>query len=301
MVYRNDASAPRKSPTFRGRAAFTLIELLVVIAIIAILAAILFPVFAQAREKARAISCLSNEKQIGTAVLMYAQDYDEAVVPYLGCAANQGCTPVPAGPEGRFQRLFTGRLQPYIKNGASVPASGVFVCPSWSLNKMLEASDATECDAGTGHDDLPVQVTDGKEEYYSSYGMAFAMCQDSEQTDDFPCTAPKDYDKTGQTEADALFLYPGSLLYPPAKGGLTRYLPAIARPAETALVADGATFFGQQYFNVFFGCEAAKMHQDGGNFAFLDGHAKYIKGNAERYRIQLPSGTWIEKYFYWAE
>jgi len=63
------------------RGGFTLIELLVVIAIIAILAAILFPVFAQAREKARQATCSSNLKQIGTAALMYAEDYDETVMP----------------------------------------------------------------------------------------------------------------------------------------------------------------------------------------------------------------------------
>src|SRR5437016_4167237 len=59
------------------RRGFTLIELLVVIAIIAILAAILFPVFAQAREKARAATCVSNLKQVGNAMMMYVQDYDE--------------------------------------------------------------------------------------------------------------------------------------------------------------------------------------------------------------------------------
>lgn len=62
-----------------SRRGFTLIELLVVIAIIAILAAILFPVFAQAREKARQSACLSNMKQVSTALMMYAQDYDEAL------------------------------------------------------------------------------------------------------------------------------------------------------------------------------------------------------------------------------
>src|SRR5438034_6492919 len=67
----------------KSRNGFTLIELLVVIAIIAILAAILFPVFAQAREKARSISCLSNNKQIGTAYMMYLQDYDENFPPHV--------------------------------------------------------------------------------------------------------------------------------------------------------------------------------------------------------------------------
>src|SRR5262249_34927424 len=71
-------SPPRRREMTRdARSAFTLIELLVVIAVIAILAAILFPVFAQVRENARSAGCLSNLKQIGSAWMMYAQDYDE--------------------------------------------------------------------------------------------------------------------------------------------------------------------------------------------------------------------------------
>src|SRR5437879_2990316 len=69
-----------RKPMNHTRRGFTLIELLVVIAIIAILAAILFPVFAQAREKARSVSCLSNMRQIGMAIQMYAQDWDEGLV-----------------------------------------------------------------------------------------------------------------------------------------------------------------------------------------------------------------------------
>ena len=91
---------------------FTLIELLVVIAIIAILAAILFPVFAQAREKARQTQCTNNLKQIGTAVQMYSQDYDE-MMPYL--AYNGGNT---------LGVHWFDSLTPYIKN------AGVWRCPS---------------------------------------------------------------------------------------------------------------------------------------------------------------------------
>ena len=92
----------------RRQSGFTLIELLVVIAIIAILAAILFPVFAQAREKARSISCLSNLKQIGTGWMMYVQDYDETI--------PEGWSAVSGG--------FHNLVQPYMKSHKIVE------CPS---------------------------------------------------------------------------------------------------------------------------------------------------------------------------
>src|SRR5688572_26486024 len=99
------------------RRAFTLIELLVVIAIIAILAAILFPVFAQAREKARQTSCLSNMKQLGLGVQMYAQDWDETMPPRNECvpdfgnpASGEQCEGLPWRPN------FLWCLTPYVKN-----------------------------------------------------------------------------------------------------------------------------------------------------------------------------------------
>src|SRR5262245_46502674 len=96
------------------RKAFTLIELLVVIAIIAILAAILFPVFAQAKEAAKKTACLSNDKQMATALFMYAGDYDDML-----CQTSweqSASTPNPANPAGLYQVHWSFLMQPYIKN-----------------------------------------------------------------------------------------------------------------------------------------------------------------------------------------
>lgn len=94
--------------------AFTLIEILVTIAIIAILAAILFPVFARARENARRSSCMSNEKQLALAALQYTQDYDERLPPHYNFRSTTSGDP------------WMNIIQPYIKN------SQVFFCPSSS-------------------------------------------------------------------------------------------------------------------------------------------------------------------------
>ncbi len=102
---------------FRNKSGFTLIELLVVIAIIAILAAILFPVFAQARERARAVSCLSNIKQMGTGLYMYVQDYDEKMP-----SAFVTVAPINGGNIDVIP--YDMQIIPYIKN------SQIFACGS---------------------------------------------------------------------------------------------------------------------------------------------------------------------------
>ena len=122
-----------KSQLFNARASrakgFTLIELLVVIAIIAILAAILFPVFARARENARKASCLSNLKQIGLGLMQYTQDYDEKLPPSRQAMAVGSVN----NPNYPWQMM----VQPYLKSYQ------VFKCPSNTSNNMVYWSNPT--------------------------------------------------------------------------------------------------------------------------------------------------------------
>lgn len=131
MIFQHSRFVSR-SNTFTGReqrqSGFTLIELLVVIAIIALLAAILFPVFARARENARKSSCANNLKQIGIGIAQYTQDFDESfpIQTSNSAAPAQGAT-------------FVTLLQPYVKN------SQIFICPSASRKVATSSmSDSTD-------------------------------------------------------------------------------------------------------------------------------------------------------------
>ncbi|MFP3903196.1 MAG: DUF1559 domain-containing protein [Armatimonadota bacterium] len=130
------------------RRGFTLIELLVVIAIIAILAAILFPVFARAREKARQSSCLSNVKQIGLAYMQYAQDYDET---YCVWRNNMG-TPKPNTGDDVY---WYQAIYPYVKN------SQVYVCPSRADRSVGYGQNCDHMGYGSsGSTGAPVKLAD---------------------------------------------------------------------------------------------------------------------------------------------
>ncbi len=127
------------------RRGFTLIELLVVIAIIAILAAILFPVFARAREKARQASCQSNLKQQALGCLMYAQDYDERYPMNIWTSSS-------AVPQPPHQRTYAHNIYPYVKNVQ------IFECPSTASTGYTPSA------AGSGDWGPYIQIP------YGSYG-----------------------------------------------------------------------------------------------------------------------------------
>ena len=143
---------------------FTLIELLVVIAIIAILAAILFPVFARARENARRASCQSNEKQQALGMMMYAQDYDERLMPN----ANYP----PAGTTAPLKWFIL--LQPYVKSYQ------IFRCPS--VHTLLNGVSPTSYPQYFSTYGLPGYGTTGSKVIYSQLGTTLASMTEPTRT-----------------------------------------------------------------------------------------------------------------------
>jgi prepilin-type N-terminal cleavage/methylation domain-containing protein/prepilin-type processing-associated H-X9-DG protein len=254
------------------RKGFTLIELLVVIAIIAILAAILFPVFAQAREAARTTSCLSNRKQIGLGVKMYAQDYDEAFpmgtyngprnwevnmdIPsgpgQLDCFGWwQGFNPGDGGPNyngcsygGDFYRtLMSVQVYPYTKN------KNIWYCPS---DKYREASKENMALGLQSYQWFPNWV----------YNV---WCPGSSAgyPGPFPCLGPSLWDQNPSEKVDHV--------------------------SERMLFTERGTFGwdGPDYTPA---PNQNYNHSKGYNVAYFDGHAKFVVFG--RKMRTLPSSPW---------
>jgi len=219
------------------RRGFTLIELLVVIAIIAILAAILFPVFARAREKARQASCLSNLKQIGLAFMMYAQDYDECwgFTTWYDCYdTSNNWRPGAMG--------WAISLQPYIKNRQ------MLVCPS-------DAEKA--CFSKPG----------GNQGY-------------------FPMLQAAGYNPASDTQPDLAAAFPLSYAANVYLGWSqnANAMAQIQNPARCFLVSEsgkGSYAYSVWYMYPGYGTptrwEAGARHNEGRNYTFCDGHAKWTK------------------------
>jgi prepilin-type N-terminal cleavage/methylation domain-containing protein/prepilin-type processing-associated H-X9-DG protein len=272
-----------------GRSAFTLIELLVVIAIIAILAAILFPVFAQAREKARQTACLSNMKQIGLGFMMYAGDYDEV----MPCAMAR-IAPINGG--NRNYIPYDQQVKPYIKNDQ------IFTCPS-------DATKATQGDFWDGSY-RNAQITRS----YAYVGrINTAEGYTKGQTPDL---------NTGFTNWNVGSPQPTPL------ANISQPADTIALAEAWASANDcGAGIVGSPWCSIFSGCDtwrlagrkrpstapidnftgacastytstsASKGHMDQGNYVFADGHAKVLRWAQVRgndfflFKLQKPTAV----------
>jgi prepilin-type N-terminal cleavage/methylation domain-containing protein/prepilin-type processing-associated H-X9-DG protein len=201
---------------------FTLIELLVVIAIIAILAAILFPVFARARENARRASCQSNLKQIALGVFMYNQDYDEKLPQAVVSSTTPYSTSNPYG--------WVDAMQPYLKS------TQIFQCPS--------ETGAPSSDPTSG--------------YYSDYWINARAAGLADASFDAPAIT--------------------TLLGDGTSGGVpasTNGWHGTARSEDDGGVACPSTYSASASVS-----PVLDRHLDGSNFAFADGHVKWLSTNS---------------------
>ena len=245
--------------------AFTLIELLVVISIIAVLSAILFPVFARARENARRASCLSNLKQIGLGFMMYVQDYDER---FPAAFTRTPQTPPDgaswAGSTWYWQQL----IYPYTKSDQ------IYMCPS-----------------------APKTVTSGL--YTMNYGVNELIAVGNQTAENipgsgemgmpYPTIALAAINRPSDTylamDSGAYVMYPHYALNPYQY----YYLPGVH--ATTGVECKSATS------NYIDDCQGEGRHFDGENVAFADGHVKWLKSvmlvkEAQKYSDASSVSAW---------
>jgi prepilin-type N-terminal cleavage/methylation domain-containing protein/prepilin-type processing-associated H-X9-DG protein len=244
---------------------FTLIELLVVIAIIAILAAILFPVFAQAREAARKTSCLSNMKQLGLGLYMYTQDYDETWPRNDDCV-NGGTKAVDGAPATAIgcNGPYGDRVNhykwwywtyPYVKN------TDILFCPSRTRDPQSWTEDAEVDDAGYG---LNLSVT-GSLNTYNSHTQAGAFRNSFTGGGLAGLNVPADTLLLLETKLPVV----GAYNYPWNSTVETSYPLATREYWRQILKPDGTNVDRK-----------AAPHMDGFNIAYCDGHAKWMKVDA---------------------
>ncbi len=265
--------------------AFTLIELLVVIAIIAILAAILFPVFAQAKEAAKKTSCLSNDKNIGTALFIYAGDYDDSL---CQTSWESGLTVQPFNPSGKYQIHWTYLMQPYIKS------FDIFRCPSDST----PVKPKNPCPNGIGDlgkvDGSGQMYCDWQAPAYSyigNYNLLPAHDWSTTVMTVFPEPA------TIITVTERRNSFQGGGASPVVIGlhkGISGFNPSQPCPGSVQIAPQYAKISGPSY--AFWTADFAKQHlladtndkndivrlqwdrhTGGANYAYADGHAKYQK------------------------
>lgn len=245
----------------RSRRAFTLIELLVVIAIIAILAAILFPVFAQARDAARKTTCVSNLKQIGSGLMMYTQDYDEVLCPVTyadSCRATATGPTTDAAWDGLLGWPLA--LQPYMKN------LGLLACPSDPYRGGFSKQGSYCYEAQMLAANVP-----GAYSGISSSGPAMQRV--------LPLSYSANYwlsNTSGTTYTPSPSGVPGSVS-----------LAAVNKPSQVFFVSEAGTDPAKGYAAYYiipgYGqpgdqrWQNGKRHAEGRVWVFLDGHAKWTK------------------------
>jgi prepilin-type N-terminal cleavage/methylation domain-containing protein/prepilin-type processing-associated H-X9-DG protein len=234
-----------RSRSLRSRKGFTLIELLVVIAIIAILAAILFPVFAQARESARKTSCLNNSKQLATAYMMYLQDFDETFPPHVTERTAPSGTPDTAAARAPFS--YKTKLDPYVKN------AGIYKCPSAPAWPAPGPGRWFTTDYGNNHNEANLAGANQQAWYQANPDFGF-----NEQVTLATIARPAQFILIGDAgRASGL----------PSRGGMY--------PQPWAFDDSSQPDANQQ-------ARFLARHQGGGNIAYADGHAKWMR----------PEQTW---------